>query len=224
MSTILEARDISKSFTSGNVKVDAIKDVNLDIKAGTINVIIGRSGSGKSTLLKILGGLLKPDNGQVLVQEDAIYSLSEPDRTRLRSRKLGFVFQEYNLINELSIINNVRLPYDINNLQYDTRAEEEIFDMLGLHERLHFYPDQLSGGERQRTAIARALIMKPLLILADEPTGNLDSDSAKNVMSFFATSNRLLNQTFVVVTHDIEWLKIAHNVYRMSDGNLSVEK
>jgi len=221
---VLQASNISKNFYSDRVKVEALKPTNLSISGGSINVIIGRSGSGKSTLLKVLGGLIKPDDGQVLIEEQSIYSLSEASRTRLRSLKVGFVFQEFNLIYELSVINNIRLPFDINRLPYDLQTEKEIISMLDLENRLAFYPDQLSGGERQRTAIARALLMKPSIILADEPTGNLDSDSGKNVMDFVETSNRLRNQTYVIVTHDVEWLKIAHHAFRMCDGNLTAEK
>jgi len=221
---VLQASNISKNFYSDRVKVEALKPTNLSISGGSINVIIGRSGSGKSTLLKVLGGLIKPDDGQVLIEEQSIYSLSEASRTRLRSLKVGFVFQEFNLIYELSVINNIRLPFDINRLPYDLQTEKEIISMLDLENRLSFYPDQLSGGERQRTAIARALLMKPSIILADEPTGNLDSDSGKNVMDFVETSNRLRNQTYVIVTHDVEWLKIAHHAFRMCDGNLTAEK
>ena len=224
MNDVLQASNISKNFYSDRVKVEALKPTNLSISGGSINVIIGRSGSGKSTLLKVLGGLIKPDDGQVLIEEQSIYSLSEASRTRLRSLKVGFVFQEFNLIYELSVINNIRLPFDINRLPYDLQTEKEIISMLDLENRLSFYPDQLSGGERQRTAIARALLMKPSIILADEPTGNLDSDSGKNVMDFVETSNRLRNQTYVIVTHDVEWLKIAHHAFRMCDGNLTAEK
>lgn len=224
MNDVLQASNISKNFYSDRVKVEALKPTNLSISGGSINVIIGRSGSGKSTLLKVLGGLIKPDDGQVLIEEQSIYSLSEASRTRLRSLKVGFVFQEFNLIYELSVINNIRLPFDINRLPYDLQTEKEIISMLDLENRLAFYPDQLSGGERQRTAIARALLMKPSIILADEPTGNLDSDSGKNVMDFVETSNRLRNQTYVIVTHDVEWLKIAHHAFRMCDGNLTAEK
>jgi putative ABC transport system ATP-binding protein len=221
---VLQASNICKNYYSNSVKVEALKPTNLNISVGSINVFFGRSGSGKSTLLKVLGGLLKPDDGQVLIEEQSIYLLSETCRTHLRSLKAGFVFQEFNLINELSVINNIRLPFDINDLPYDLRSEDEIISMLDLEKRLHFYPDQLSGGERQRTAIARALLMKPSLIFADEPTGNLDVDSGKSVMDFVETSNRQRNQTYIIVTHDVEWLKIAHHVFKMSDGNLSAEK
>jgi ABC-type antimicrobial peptide transport system, ATPase component len=220
----LEAKDICKNYYSGKYRVEALKTTSFSVSEGSINVIAGKSGSGKSTLLNILGGLIKPDAGQVFVEQQSLYEVSDSKRTCLRNQKIGFIFQRYNLINELSIINNIRLPFDIAGLPYDVQAEKEIVSMLEINERLSFYPEQLSGGECQRTAIARALLMKPAIILADEPTGNLDLESGKNVMNFVETTNRERNQTYVIVTHDLEWLKIAHYVYKMSDGILSAEK
>lgn len=224
MNVVLQASNVSKKYHSGNVKIDALKTTNLSIEHGTVNTVIGRSGSGKSTLLKVLGGLIRPDSGQVMIDGQLIYSINENERTRLRSMKIGFVFQEFNLIYELSVINNIRLPFDICKLPYDHQSESEIINMLGLEHRLQFFPDQLSGGERQRTAIARALIRKPVIILMDEPTGNLDSDSGQSVINFVKTSNQMFNQTFVIATHNTEWLQIAHHEYRMSDGILSTDK
>ena len=224
MSTVLEARNISKNFYSGKYKVEALKKTSFIIKKGNIIVVVGKSGSGKSTLLNVLGGLVKPDEGQVLVEELSLYEVSESKRTNMRSKKIGFIFQSFNLINELSVINNIRLPFDITGMPYDQETEKEIVNMLDISERLDFYPEQLSGGERQRTAIARALLMRPAIILADEPTGNLDLESGKNVMNFVETTNREFNQTYIVVTHDLEWLKIAHHVYKMSDGIILPEK
>lgn len=220
MANIIETSGLVKTYRHNKINIEAIKGVDLNIAKGSINVIIGRSGSGKSTLLKILGGLLKPDDGQVRIDNETVYALSESKRAKFRSSKVGFVFQEFNLINELSVIHNIRLPYEINKMPYDDNLENIIIPLLDLQDRLNFYPDQLSGGERQRTAIARALLMKPSIILADEPTGNLDSDSAQKVMDFVKCSNRQFDQTYVIVTHDAEWLKIATHVFRMSDGSL----
>lgn len=224
MSTVLEARNISKNFYSGKYKVEALKKTSFIVNKGNIIVVVGKSGSGKSTLLNVLGGLIKPDGGQVLVEQLSLYEVSESERTRLRSRKIGFIFQSFNLINELSVINNIRLPLDITGIAYDEKTEKEVVNMLDIGERLDFYPEQLSGGERQRTAIARALLMRPAIILADEPTGNLDLESGKNIMNFVETTNREYNQTYIVVTHDLEWLKIAHHIYKMSDGIIVPEK
>ncbi len=224
MNIVLEAKDISKNYYSGKYTVEALKTTSFSASEGSIVVIVGKSGSGKSTLLNVLGGLIKPEIGQVFIEQQSIYEISESMRTRLRSKKIGFIFQSFNLINELSIINNIRLPFDIAGLPYDAQAEKEIVNMLDISERLHFYPEQLSGGERQRTAIARALLLKPAIILADEPTGNLDLESGKNLMNFVEATNRERNQTYVIVTHDLEWLKIAHHVYKMSDGRLTAER
>lgn len=223
MRTVLEAKDITKNFYMGSHRIAALKKTNLDITLGSINVFVGKSGSGKSTLLNILGGLLKPDSGEVLIEDIPLFRGNESARTKLRCRKIGYIFQNFNLIDELSVINNIRLPVDIACREYDKQAEKEIFDMLELNDRLLFYPDQLSGGERQRTAIARALLMDPMLILADEPTGNLDLESAKNFMSYVEKTNKNRAQTYVIVTHDQEWRKIAHHVYKMSDGVLIKE-
>ena len=152
-----------------------------------------------------------------------IYGVGEAQRAKIRNTDIGFTFQSYNLINELTVINNIRLPRDIAGRPYDHAREEEILDMLGISERRSFYPPQLSGGERQRTAIARALYMKPSVILADEPTGNLDSESGRAFMDFVKLSNEKIGQTYVIVTNDMEWLNIAHSVYRMKDGVLTVE-
>jgi putative ABC transport system ATP-binding protein len=220
--SVLEAKNISKNYYSGRYQIEALKKVSLSVSKGSVVVITGKSGSGKSTLLNVLGGLVKPDKGQVYIEKQSLYEINESNRTWLRSKKIGFIFQNFNLINELSIINNIRLPFDIAGLPYDRHAEKEIFSMLDINDRLLFYPEQLSGGERQRTAIARALLMRPAIILADEPTGNIDLESGRNFMNFVERTNREHNQTFIIVTHDLEWLKIAHSIYKISDGILSI--
>lgn len=222
MISVLEAKNISKNYYSSRYQIEALKKVSLSVSKGSVVVITGKSGSGKSTLLNVLGGLVKPDKGQVYIEKQSLYEINESNRTWLRSKKIGFIFQNFNLINELSIINNIRLPFDIAGLPYDRHAEKEIFSMLDINDRLLFYPEQLSGGERQRTAIARALLMRPAIILADEPTGNIDLESGKNFMNFVERANREHNQTFIIVTHDLEWLKIAHSIYKISDGILSI--
>ena len=220
MDRILTAKNISKSYKIGNAQVHALKSTTLEIKKGEIVVVIGKSGSGKSTLLNVLGGLIVPDSGEVLLEGKNLYALSEKERARIRNQKCGFIYQNFNLINELSVINNIRLPFDIAGKPYNTKREKELLDILDLGKRRNFYPTQLSGGERQRTAVARALLMEPSIILADEPTGNLDLESGNKLMAFVKRTNREQGQTYVIVTHDLEWLKIAHTVYRMSDGRL----
>ena len=223
MDRILTVKNISKSYKIGNAQVHALKSTTLEIKKGEIVVVIGKSGSGKSTLLNVLGGLIVPDSGEVLLDGKNLYTLSEKERARIRNQKCGFIYQNFNLINELSVINNIRLPFDIAGKPYNTKREKELLDVLDLGKRRNFYPTQLSGGERQRTAVARALLMEPSIILADEPTGNLDLESGNKLMAFVKRTNREQGQTYVIVTHDLEWLKIAHTVYRMSDGRLERE-
>ena len=220
MDRILTVKNISKSYKIGNAQVHALKSTTLEIKKGEIVVVIGKSGSGKSTLLNVLGGLIVPDSGEVLLDGKNLYALSEKKRARIRNQKCGFIYQNFNLINELSVTNNIRLPFDIAGKPYNTKREKELLDILDLGKRRNFYPTQLSGGERQRTAVARALLMEPSIILADEPTGNLDLESGYKLMAFVKHTNRVQGQTYVIVTHDLEWLKIAHTVYRMSDGRL----
>lgn len=223
MDRILTVKNISKSYKIGNAQVHALKSTTLEIKKGEIVVVIGKSGSGKSTLLNVLGGLIVPDSGEVLLDGKNLYALSEKERARIRNQKCGFIYQNFNLINELSVINNIRLPFDIAVKPYNTKREKELLNVLDLGKRRNFYPTQLSGGERQRTAVARALLMEPSIILADEPTGNLDLESGNKLMAFVKRTNREQGQTYVIVTHDLEWLKIAHTVYRMSDGRLERE-
>ena len=223
MDRILTVKNISKSYKIGNAQVHALKSTTLEIKKGEIVVVIGKSGSGKSTLLNVLGGLIVPDSGEVLLDGKNLYALSEKERARIRNQKCGFIYQNFNLINELSVINNIRLPFDIAGKPYNTKREKDLLDILDLGKRRNFYPTQLSGGERQRTAVARALLMEPSIILADEPTGNLDLESGNKLMAFVKRTNREQGQTYVIVTHDLEWLKIAHTVYRMSDGRLERE-
>ena len=216
MGKILTVKGISKNYKIGNTQVHALKSTTLDINKGEIVVVIGKSGSGKSTFLNILGGLIVPDSGEVLLDGKNLYKLGEKERAKIRNQKCGFIYQSFNLINELSVINNIRLPFDIAGKPYDTKRERELLAILDLEKRKHFYPSQLSGGERQRTAVARALLMEPSIILADEPTGNLDLESGNKLMAFVKRTNEEQGQTYVIVTHDLEWLKIAHKVYRMS--------
>ena len=217
------AKNISKDYKVGNAVVHALKPTTLEIEQGSIVVIIGKSGSGKSTLLNLLGGLLVPDTGRVMIDGKDLYKLSESGRSHIRNQKIGFIYQGFNLINELSVINNIRLPFDIVGKPYDLQKERELLSILGLEDRIRFYPQQLSGGERQRTAAARALLMEPSVILADEPTGNLDLESGNKLKAFIRQANEEKGQTFVIVTHDLDWINIAHTVYRMSDGILKRE-
>lgn len=221
MSTILRANNIYKSYKFKDVEVKAIQGINLEVSKGEIIVILGKSGSGKSTLLNILGGIDKPDLGDVIIDRESLYTVGEDKRTSIRSQKIGFIFQNFNLINELTALENIRLPYDIMNKPYDKRYEEELFGMLEINKRLSFYPQQLSGGERQRVAIVRALLQRPSIILSDEATGNIDSKASEGFIQYVKESNEKYKQTYIIVTHDQSWTSIAHRILYMSDGKLS---
>ena len=223
MEKIVTVNSVMKSYRLGTHVVPAVKGVSLSVNMGEIIIIIGKSGSGKSTLLNIIGGLLIPDSGEVILNGKSVYKISERERAEVRNRECGFIFQSFNLIQELSVLNNIRLPYDIAKKEYDKELESTVLRILEIEERRTFYPGQLSGGERQRVAIARAILMKPAVILADEPSGNLDVETGRKFMEFVKESNEQYKQTYIIVTHDMEWKKIAHRIYRMKDGELFLE-
>lgn len=202
MDTILRCTNLSKTYAQGENSVAALQPTTLDFSTGEFTAITGRSGSGKSTLLHLLGGLDEPSTGAVFVDGASIYELNDKKRTELRCKKLGFVFQSFNLIPELTAYENVRLPLDLSAEAVDNGYINELFHILDLNDRQHFYPSQLSGGQQQRVAIARALAAKPLMILADEPTGNLDAKSSSNIIEYFEKLNREFGQAILIVTHD----------------------
>ena len=217
---ILIAENIVRTYSSGGQKVNAIKGINLTVMKGEIVIIVGRSGSGKTTFLNVLGGLLTPDSGNVLIRGKSLYKLSEKERAAIRNKEYGFVFQNFNLINELSVLNNIRLPYDIASKYYDIELERKVLKMLGLEKRVKFYPEQLSGGEKQRVAIARSLLMNPKIILADEPTGNLDPDTAWDIMQLLDEINRR-GTTVIMATHAKSFVNILRKrVVTLSDGRI----
>ena len=221
MESIIEVKDISKEYKTGKIIVKALDDVNFSIDKGQIVVLLGRSGSGKSTLLNIVGGLMNPDKGNVIIEREKIYGISDGKRADIRNKKIGYIYLVINLINELNIMENIRLPFDIAGKEYDIEYEREVIKMLNLEERINFYPCQLSGGERQRAAIARALIKKPSIILADEPNGNIDFEAGKRLMKYVKMSNEKMNQTYFIVTHDYMWLDIADSVFQLVDGKIT---
>ena len=215
----LKAEMVSKIYQAGETAVHAVDNVSLGVEKGEIIVILGKSGSGKSTFLNILGGIEIPDAGKVFVDGEDLFALSEKRRTEIRGRKIGFIFQAYNLMPELPLLENVRLPFEIQGRPYDNKYEDELFEMLELKDRLQFYPGQLSGGQQQRASV-RALLLRPSIILADEPTGNLDKASGERMIKLFEQTNRELAQTYIIVTHDEDWKSIAHKVFYMSDGRI----
>ncbi|WP_342435520.1 ABC transporter ATP-binding protein [Paenibacillus sp. FSL L8-0436] len=217
---ILKTINLCKTYGSAEAKVEALKNVNFSVQHGEFVAIVGASGSGKSTLMHLLGGVDRPSSGQVIIDGADLYSRSEDELAVFRRRKIGFIFQSYNLIPVLSTEENIKLPMLLENKRVDENYVQELMGILGLTERKHHLPSELSGGQQQRTAIGRALINKPSIILADEPTGNLDSKSRKEIMDLLTFSVKKYNQTLIMITHDLNIAKIADRVVRIEDGVL----
>ena len=219
--TILETRDLKKYYNSGETTVKALDGVNLKIEAGTFTAIVGTSGSGKSTLLHMLGGLDRPTEGKVLVDKKDIFAFKEEALTIFRRRKIGFVFQSYNLVPVLNVKENILLPIELDGGRPDQTYIQKIITLLGLEEKLQNLPGNLSGGQQQRVAIARALAGKPAIILADEPTGNLDSRTSQDVMSLLKVTSERFRQTIVMITHNEEIAQTADRIIRIEDGRIA---
>jgi lipoprotein-releasing system ATP-binding protein len=220
--SVLEARDVGKQFQQGPVTLEVLKSVNLAILAGERLSIVGASGSGKTTLLQILGGLDKPSNGQVLVDGKNIHELGEKERGDLRNRAVGFIYQFHHLLPEFSALENVAMPLLVRRMN-TTEAKDrarEILKRVGLGERLTHRPHQLSGGERQRAAVARALVTQPKVVLADEPTGNLDTRNAESVFELMLELNRERRTSLVVVTHDLRIAARMDRALEIENGSL----
>ncbi|AIY08787.1 peptide ABC transporter ATP-binding protein [Paenibacillus polymyxa] len=217
---ILKTVDLCKTYGSAEAKVEALKNANFSVQHGEFVAIVGASGSGKSTLMHLLGGVDRPSSGQVIIDGTDLYSRSEEELAIFRRRKIGFIFQSYNLIPVLSTEENIKLPMLLENKRVDENYVKELMGILGLTERRHHLPSELSGGQQQRTAIGRALINKPSIILADEPTGNLDSKSGRDIMDLLTFSVKKYNQTLIMITHDLNIAKIADRVVRIEDGVL----
>lgn len=219
---VLEARDVHKSYTQGPVTLEVLQGVRISVEAGERVAIVGASGSGKTTLLQILGGLDRPTGGQVLVDGQDIHSLGEDARGMLRNRALGFVYQFHHLLPEFSALENVAMPLLIRRTPVHEAAERaaEILERVGLGRRLDHRPYQLSGGERQRAAVARALVTQPKIILADEPTGNLDGPNAESVFELMLELNRERGTSLIVVTHDLHLASRMERTYEIHSGRL----
>ncbi|GAB0151807.1 MULTISPECIES: lipoprotein-releasing ABC transporter ATP-binding protein LolD [Marinobacterium] len=217
---VLSCRNINKRYEEAGNTVEVLHDISLTVAVGERVAIVGSSGSGKSTLLNILGGLDTPDSGEVEVAGQALYSISETQRCRLRNQSLGFVYQFHHLLHEFTALENVAMPLligDMNSKQAIERAEQSLV-RVGLGHRLAHKPAQLSGGERQRVAIARALVMEPACVLMDEPTGNLDRHTAADVQHYLDELNQTLDTAFVIVTHDMQLAERMGRVYELVDG------
>ncbi len=218
--TILETRDLKKYYGAGDTQVKALDGVDLSVEPGEFVAIVGTSGSGKSTLLHMLGGLDRPTSGTVTVDGKDIFSLKDEALTIFRRRKIGFVFQSYNLVPVLSVWENIVLPVELDGRKVDKAFVEEVVATLGLEKKLANLPNQLSGGQQQRVAIARALAAKPAILLADEPTGNLDSKTSQDVLGLMKVTGQIFAQTMVMITHNEEIAQTADRIVRIEDGRI----
>ena len=226
MTTFLRFHDLTKSYYEGDVRRAVLQNAQAEFQSGEITAIIGKSGSGKSTLLNLISGIDVPDTGQVWVEGQNLTTLSDHDRTLFRRARIGFVFQFFNLIPTLTVGENVSLPLELNHIPR-RRADEKaraLLEAVGLLDRWETFPEKLSGGEQQRVALARALVHDPLLILADEPIGNLDEETGAQMMSLLARLTHEQNGTLLMVTHSLEAASYADRVLRLSHGQLVAER
>jgi len=220
---MIEAEDVSKTYHIGKVDVPALRGVSLQVKEGEFVTIVGPSGSGKSTLFYILGGLTRADSGRVLIGGTDFTALSDSARTRMRKSKIGFVFQKFNLLPTLTAQGNIDIARDIAGKDNSSDAcahIERITRLLGIERRLDHRPSEMSGGEQQRVALARALVNRPAIVLADEPTGNLDSENSASVLKMLRQSNQELGQTVLMITHNPEAAEYGHRIIHMRDGSI----
>ena len=217
---ILSLRNLKKYYNTGENTVKALDGIDLDICKGEFLAVVGTSGSGKSTLLHMLGGLDNPTSGEVIIDGRNISGLSRDELTVYRRRKIGFVFQNYNLLPLMNVYENIVLPIKLDGIKPDNDYIEEILKLLKLEEKKYFMPNQLSGGQQQRVALARALAIKPAIILADEPTGNLDSRTSQDVLGLIKISSQNLAQTIVMITHNEEIAQMADRIIRIEDGKI----
>ena len=220
MPVILKAEGIEKQYGNEKTGVHALRGIDLEIEEGRFYAIIGKSGSGKSTLLHILGGLDKPTKGAIFLEGENISALRGNALALVRRRRIGFVFQSYNLLEEHTVMENILLPIHLDGRRPDMEFIDQVVDALGIRDKLSSYPDELSGGQKQRVAIARALAPKPAILLADEPTGNLDDKTSREVMELLGKSAREFGQTMVLVTHDREIASQADRVVTIADGRI----
>lgn len=218
---ILKVENLSRTYGAGEAKVEALKSVSFSMSRGEFGAVVGASGSGKSTLLHCIGGLDTADGGRVFLNGRDLFGMTENERTVFRRRNVGFIFQSFHLVQELSVEQNIIFPLLLDYKKPDRDQVEEMLTVLGLEDRRHHLPGQLSGGQQQRTAIGRALITRPALVLADEPTGNLDSKNSQDVMELLLKASRHFKQTVLMITHNMNLTTSADRVFQVTDGRLS---
>ena len=215
---ILKVQNLCKTYGKGEVKVDALKNVSFSLNKGEFAAVVGESGSGKSTLLNCIGALDSPTSGSVLMDGQNLFSMKEEERTIFRRRNIGFIFQSFQLVSELNVEQNIMFPLLLDYRKPDSAEVRKILELLGLTERSRHLPNQLSGGQQQRVAIGRALITRPKLILADEPTGNLDSKNSQDVIDLLTRASRHYQQTILMITHNKNLTASVDRVFRVADG------
>lgn len=218
---ILETNNLTKVYDA-EVKVEALVDVNFNLSKGDLVAIIGDSGSGKSTFLHLLAGVDKPSSGDIFIEDKNITKLNKEDLTIFRRRNIGVIYQFFNLIPNINVKKNILLPILLDDKKVDQEYFDEILSILGIKDKLNRFPKELSGGEQQRVAIARSLITRPAIVLADEPTGNLDRKNSEDIISLFKLVNQRLNSTIMIITHDEKVANACNKVYKMVDGRLSL--
>ena len=218
---LLRVENLSKTYGKGEATVRALRDVSFSMERGEFAAVVGESGSGKSTLLNCIGGLDAPTGGKVYLDGEDLFSMTENKRTIFRRQNIGFIFQSFHLIEELDVEQNIIFPLLLDYRKPKKGQLEELLELLGLTERRHHLPGQLSGGQQQRVAIGRALVMRPMLVLADEPTGNLDSRSSRDVMDLLCKASRHYQQTDLMITHNMNLTASVDRVMKVSDGVLT---
>lgn len=218
---ILQTNNLTKVYDA-EVKVEALVDVNFNLSKGDLVAIIGDSGSGKSTFLHLLAGVDKPSSGDIFIEDKNITKLNKEDLTIFRRRNIGVIYQFFNLIPNINVKKNILLPILLDDKKVDQEYFDEILSILGIKDKLNRFPKELSGGEQQRVAIARSLITRPAIVLADEPTGNLDRRNSEDIISLFKLVNQRLNSTIMIITHDEKVANACNKVYKMVDGRLSL--
>ena len=221
---ILKVENLSKVYGTGASKVVALDNVSFTVEKGEFVSIVGASGSGKSTLLHLIGGVDRPTSGKVFINDEDIYKLNNDDLAIFRRRQIGLIYQFYNLIPILNVIENISLPLELDGRKPDKNDLNEMLELLGLENRKSHLPSQLSGGQQQRVSIGRALITRPSLILADEPTGNLDSKASEEIVSLLKKTNKKYNQTIIMITHNLEIAKMTDRIITIEDGRIVDDK